>query len=364
MRKSPWRYFDWKLLLVALALTVIGVAMIYSATRGSEDLVDSWRKQVIYAAVGLVLMFLTSLINYRLLESLQWPLYILTLATLGLTLLFGESEIGDVRRFIFIGGVSVQPAFPALLMLGVSQASLLSRNAPNPPGVQEFVLSLLTSGLAAFLVYEQPNLSTATLYGAVWAALVFTSGMNWAYLGGVGLGGALTVPLLLPHLPLYMQDRIYNFLEPTRDPWAQFNLDQALISIGSGKLWGKGFASGTQSQLHFLRVRHTDFIFSVICEELGFAGAALMLGLFGLLLWRLLRIAAYASDATGQLNVVGVMTYIFYQLIVNLGMNLSLLPVAGLPLPFISSGGSALVIAYVGLGLVQSVSMRQKPLEF
>ncbi len=364
MRKSPWRYFDWKLLLVALALTVIGVAMIYSATRGSEDLVDSWRKQVIYAAVGLVLMFLTSLINYRLLESLQWPLYILTLATLGLTLLLGESEIGDVRRFIFIGGVSVQPAFPALLMLGVSQASLLSRNAPNPPGVQEFVLSLLTSGLAAFLVYEQPNLSTATLYGAVWAALVFTSGMNLAYLGGVGLGGALTVPLLLPHLPLYMQDRIYNFLEPTRDPWAQFNLDQALISIGSGKLWGKGFASGTQSQLHFLRVRHTDFIFSVICEELGFAGAALMLGLFGLLLWRLLRIAANASDATGQLIVVGVMTYIFYQLIVNLGMNLSLLPVAGLPLPFISSGGSALVIAYVGLGLVQSVSMRQKPLEF
>ncbi|MEA3396472.1 MAG: FtsW/RodA/SpoVE family cell cycle protein [Chloroflexota bacterium] len=364
MRKSPWRYFDWKLLLVALALTVIGVAMIYSATRGSEDLADSWRKQVIYAAVGLALMFLTSLINYRLLESLQWPLYILTLATLGLTLLFGESEIGDVRRFIFVAGISIQPAFPALLMLGISQASLLSRNAPNPPGVQEFVLSLLTSGLAAFLVYEQPNLSTATLYGAVWAALVFTSGMKLGYLGGVGLGGALTVPLLLPHLPDYMQSRVYNFMDPTRDPWAQFNLDQALISIGSGKLWGKGFASGTQSQLHFLRVRHTDFIFSVICEELGFAGAALMLGLFGLLLWRLLRIAANAGDATGQLIVVGVMTYIFYQLIVNLGMNLSLLPVAGLPLPFISSGGSALVIAYIGLGLAQSVSMRQKPLEF
>ena len=161
-----------------------------------------------------------------------------------------------------------------------------------------------------------------------------------------------------------MQDRSRNFLDPARDPWAQYNLDQALISIGSGGFWGKGFAAGTQSQLHFLRVRHTDFIFSVICEELGFAGALLVLALFGLLLWRLLRVAARAADLTGQLLVGGVTTYIFYQLIVNIGMNLSLLPVAGLPLPFISSGGTSLVITYVGLGLVESVAMRRRRLEF
>jgi rod shape determining protein RodA len=364
MQRSIWQYFDWSLLIIALLLTVSGVAMIYSATLGSEDLADAWRNQAIYAAIGVVLMFFTAIINYRLLESLQWPLYILTLVVLIYTLIFGRSEIGEVRRFIFVAGVSIQPAFPALILLIISQASLLARSAPNPPGLMEFGASMLLTGVAAFLVYRQPNLSTATLYIAVWGALIFASGMDLTYLGVLGAGGLMALPLVVPRLPDYMQDRIYNFLDPSRDPWAQYNLDQALISIGSGGLWGKGFASGTQSQLHFLRVRHTDFIFSVISEELGFIGTMILLGLFLLLLWRLLRAAAIAGDLTGRLIVVGVTGYIFYQLIINLGMNLSLLPVAGLPMPFLSSGGSALVIAYIGLGLVQSVIMRHKRLEF
>ena len=364
MQRSIWQYFDWSLLILALLLTVSGVAMIYSATLGSEDLADAWRKQAIYAAIGVVLMFFTAIINYRLLESLQWPLYILTLIVLIYTLIFGRSDIGEVRRFIFVAGVSIQPAFPALILLIISQASLLARSAPNPPGLTEFVASLVLTAVAAFLVYRQPNLSTATLYIAVWGALIFASGMDITYLGVLGAGGLVALPLVVPRLPDYMQERLYNFLDPSRDPWAQYNLDQALISIGSGGLWGKGFASGTQSQLHFLRVRHTDFIFSVISEELGFIGAILLLGLFLLLLWRLLHAAATAGDLTGRLIVVGVTCYIFYQLVINLGMNLSLLPVAGLPMPFLSSGGSALVIAYIGLGLVQSVVMRHKRLEF
>jgi len=364
MQRSNWQYFDWGLLLIALALTVTGVAMIYSATLGNDSLADTWRNQAIYAAMGVVLLFLTAMINYRLLESLQWPLYILTIGVLIFTLFFGSSEIGNVRRFIYVGGVSIQPAFPALILLIISQASLLSRNAPNAPGFQEFLISLFLTGIAAFLVFRQPNLSTATLYIAVWAGMIFASKMNLVYLGTLGLTGITAVPLVLPYLPEYMQNRIYNFLEPERDPWSKYNLDQALISIGSGGLWGKGFAAGTQSQLHFLRVRHTDFIFSVVCEELGFVGALLLLGLFVALLWRLLRIAANAGDLTGQLIVIGITTYIFYQLIINLGMNLSLLPVAGLPMPFISSGGSSLVIAYIGLGLVESVAMRHKRLEF
>ncbi len=362
--RTIWQYFDWGLLIIALILTAAGIAMIRSATIGSESLADAWRNQALYSAVGIVLMFLTALINYRLLESLQWPLYILTLGVLLFTLLFGSSEIGNVRRFIYIGGTSIQPAFPALILLIITLASVLSRNAPNAPAPQEFLLSLGLTGGAAFLVFRQPNLSTATLYVAVWAALIFASGINLAYLGGLGFAGLIAIPLALPFLPEYMRNRILNFMDPSRDPWAQYNLDQALISIGSGGLWGKGYASGTQSQLHFLRVRHTDFIFSVICEELGFVGTLILLSLFALLLWRLLRIAANAGDMTGQLIVVGVATYIFYQLIINLGMNLSLLPVAGLPMPFISSGGSSLVIAFIGLGLVQSVAMRQKRLEF
>ncbi len=364
MRKSIWQYFDWSLLLIAVALTTLGVMMIYSATLDYEVLADAWSKQAIYGGIGVVFMFLTAFIDYRLLESLQWPLYIGALTLLLVTLAFGRSEIGNVRRFIFIGGISIQMAFPALILMILSQASLLAGNAPQKPGLKQFLVSLALTGGGAFLVFKQPNLSTATLYGAVWMAMFFASGANMAYLSGLGLTGLITFPLALPYLPDYMQKRIYNFQDPTRDPWAAYNLQQALISIGSGGFWGKGFTAGTQSQQHFLRVRHTDFIFSVICEELGFFGAILILGLFVLLLWRLLRIAALSADLTGTLIVVGITTYIFYQLIINIGMNLSLVPVAGLPLPFISSGGSGLVIAYIGLGLVQSIAMRQKRLEF
>ena len=338
--------------------------MVYSATLGSEFLADAWRKQAISAAIGIVSMFIISSVNYRLLESLQWPLYIATVGTLALTLVFGESEIGDVRRFIYIGATSIQPAFPALILLIISQASLLSRNAPEPPGLLEFVISLLLAGVAAYLVFSQPNLSTATLYLAAWIVIVFTSGLNLAFLGGVGIAGLFALPVLWANMDDYMRNRIFTFLDPTNDPGAYYNIQQALISIGSGNVWGKGFATGTQSQLHFLRVRHTDFIFSVICEELGFIGAIILLGMFALLLWRLLRIAANAGDLTGRLIVSGVTAFIFYQLLVNVGMNLNVIPVAGLPLPFISSGGSALVVTYMGLGLAQSVAMRRNEFEF
>lgn len=364
MRRSPWADFDWSLLLLAVTLAVTGVAMIYSATRGTEDLADAWRKQAIYAAIGIVALFLTASINYRLLESLQWPIYFLTLGILIFTLLFGQSEIGDVRRFIYVGGISIQLAFPSLILLILSQASLLARNAPKPPGLPEFFVSLLMTGLAAFLVFRQPNLSTATLYLAVWGAMIFASGIHMVYLEGIGAIAALIAPLAWFNMAEYMQNRIYTFLDPKRDPVAYYNIQQALISIGSGGLLGAGYATGSQSQRHFLRVRHTDFIFSVICEELGFVGAVLILLVFAALLWRLLRVAANAGDATGQLITVGVTTYIFYQLLINIGMNLSVIPVAGLPLPFVSSGGSALIITFVGLGLVQSVAMRRKVREF
>ncbi|MBN1248635.1 MAG: rod shape-determining protein RodA [Anaerolineae bacterium] len=366
MQRSPWQDFDWGLLVIAVALTLIGLAMIYSATLGSEDvdLANTWRRQAIYAAIGVGLVFLVASVDYRLLESLEWPIYFVTIGILVFTLLFGSSDIGEVRRFIYIGGTSIQPAFPALLLLIISQAGLLARNAPDPPGLQEFLASLGLTGLTAFLVFSQPNLSTATLYVATWAAMVFASGLHLGFIAGAGALALAAVPILWANMDAYMRNRVTNFLDPTADPGAYYNVQQALISIGSGGLWGKGFATGTQTQLHFLRVRHTDFIFSVICEELGFIGAGLILLIFAVLLWRLLRIAGSAEDITGRLIVSGVATYIFYQLLVNLGMNLNVIPVAGLPMPFISSGGSALVVTFLGLGLVESVAMRQRRLEF
>ena len=363
-RRSLWQDYDWGLFIIALTLTSIGVAMIFSATQGTTDLIDAWRKQTTYAAIGVMTSFLVAFINYRLLESLQWPLYLSLLGILTFTLIFGSSEIGGVRRFIYVGSISIQPAFPALILLIISQASLLARNSPAPPGLPELLASIVMTGMAAILVFRQPNLSTATLYVATWLTMTFASDIKWLYLQGLGALGGLAMPIMWFNMKKYMRDRIFTFLDPTRDAGAYYNILQALIGIGSGGLMGKGFASGTQSQSHFLRVRHTDFIFSVICEELGFVGATLILAIFVVLLGRLLRIAATASDKTGQLIVVGVITYIFYQLIINLGMNLSVIPVAGLPMPFISSGGSSLVMTFIGLGLAESVAMHQKRTEY
>ncbi len=364
MRKSMWQYFDWGLLLLVVVLTIFGLAMIYSATLGVESIQDTWRKQAVFGAVGVAFMLFTAAINYRLLESLQWPLYGLVLGSLAVALIFGDSEIGGVRRFIVIAGTSIQPAFPGLILLIVSQAGLLGGRATGGPDRLTLIVSLGMTTVAMGMVYLQPNLSTATLYLAVWVAMVFVSGINLAYIGGMGAVGVFSLPIVWSFLSDYMKKRVTNFLNPENDPAAYYNIMQALISIGSGGLWGKGFAAGTQSQSHFLRVRHTDFIFSVVCEELGFVGAALLLLLFALLLFRLLRIAANAGDMTGRLIVVGITTYIFYQLIVNVGMNLNVIPVAGLPMPFVSSGGSGLVVTFVGLGLVESVAMRHKRLEF
>ncbi len=364
MRRSIWKNFDWGLLLFAVLLTVFGVMMIYSATLGSESLADAWRKQAVYGIIGLVFFFLTASINYRLLENFLWPIYALVILILLFTLAFGTSEIGNVRRFIFIGGVSIQPAFPALILLIITQAALLARKDPLPPAVGDLFLSLILTGAAAFLVFRQPNLSTATLYMATWVMMAFVSGVSLAYFGSMALAGAIAAPVVWMNLQGYMRQRILNFLNPEQtNPGDNYNLIQALISIGSGGLWGKGWASGSQSQLHFLRVRHTDFIFSVVCEEWGFVGAVVLLSVYVLLLWRMITIAARAGDMTGRLIVVGIIVYIFYQLVINLGMNLSLIPVAGLPLPFVSSGGSSLVIAFMGLGLVESVAMYRERIE-
>jgi rod shape determining protein RodA len=214
------------------------------------------------------------------------------------------------------------------------------------------------------LIYLQPHLGTTIVLAVVWLIMTLMAGMRMLHLSILGFLGVLAAPVIWFRLESYMQDRLLLFLNPGRDPAARYNIDQALISIGSGGWLGKGYASGSQSQLHFLRVRHTDFIFSVIGEEMGFAGALVLFALIAIILWRILRAASLARDSFGRLIACGVAALIFFQSSVNIGMNLSLLPVIGIPLPFISAGGSSLITLLVAQGLVQSVVMRHKKIEF
>jgi rod shape determining protein RodA len=367
-----WRQFDFILLGVMVLLIVLGVAMIRSANLGTEDRLDLWRKQANFAFIGLVLFFLLAAIPYQWLKDVWWVGFLITLVLLVLVLFVGGSDLVDVRRWFFIGTFRLQPSFVAFLFFVVTIAGLLDYRSPRdyrvegergwgePPGVWQYVISGVVALITAGLVFLEPDMSTAVVFVIIWAAMAFISEVNIGYLMGTTvLGGVSAVPLWGVMEP-YQRQRILVFLDPSRDPAAMYNIDQALISIGSGGMWGKGYGVGSQSQLHFLRVRHTDFIFSVIGEELGFIGALLLLVLFAILIWRIFRAALVAPDRFGRLLVIGVGTMLVFQLIINIGMNVGVLPVTGLPLPFISYGGSSLMTFMTAMGLVEGVAMRRK----
>jgi rod shape determining protein RodA len=216
----------------------------------------------------------------------------------------------------------------------------------------------------AALIYFQPDLGTTIIIGVVWLTIAVMGGIYLPHIGVLGLAAVIVSPLVWLTMADYQRERMLLFLFPESNPDAYFNIRQALISIGSGGILGKGFGIGTQNQLHFLRVRHTDFIFSVIGEELGLLGALLLFLLIILVIWRIMRAADLTGDPFGRLICAGVAGLIFFQSFVNLGVNLGLLPVTGTPLPFVSYGGSALIAFLIAIGLVQSVVMRHRPLDF
>jgi rod shape determining protein RodA len=366
-----WRNFDLILLGVLLALITFGVAVIRSANLGTPDMADLWRRQATFGLAGLGVLVVIAAIPYEWLRHVWWIGYLLALGLLVLVLFYGESEIGNVRRWFFLGEFRLQPSFLALLFLIVSVATVLDYRHPSErrldetvrqwghrPRLWQYLLSGVLTLVLAVLVFREPDMSTAMVFIAVWASIAFVSEVHLGYLlGTLVLAAAALVPLWGAMEP-YMRERLLTYLDPSRDPDALYNVQQALISIGSGGLWGKGYGQGSLNRLHFLRVRHTDFIFSVVGEELGFIGAALLLGLYAILAWRLFRAALLAPDRFGRLLVVGVGALLFFQAAVNVGMNLNLFPVAGLPLPLISYGGTSLLTFMAGMGLVEAVAMR------
>lgn len=362
MDRKVWRDFDLILLAATVLLIGLGIAMIYSATINTPGLEDLTSRQITYALIGLGLMFAVAAIDYRLLESFQKPIYFLMLASLALVFLVGEITHGSRR---WIGAKSFQPSELAKVLIVVVLAKYLADRAEKMGRLHHILLSLIYVIPPMLLIYFQPDLGTSVVIAVIWLAMIVAAGVPLLHLGLLGVAGALSVPLIWVRLEDYMRMRVITFLDPGRDPLGTgYNINQALIAIGSGSWLGQGFASGSQSQLHFLRVRHTDFVFSVLAEELGFAGAMILFGLLILLLWRILRAASLSRDTFGYLIAWGMATIIFFQGVVSIGMNLGLMPTTGIPLPFICSGGSSLITFLIGLGLVQSVVMRHRKLDF
>jgi len=385
-----WRRFDYVLLLVTILLTAYGVVMIYSASQGSPDpdLQDLWRRQAILGMAGIGIIFLLAAFprEYQWLGDFWWLAYLVAVVLLVLVLFFGQRDevTGEMIGWFDLGVFRLQPAFPAMILLAISAGATLSRRrrrrnpsapplfgapktsliepaAARPDFTNYLASGAMTLSLAA-LIFMQPDMATAAVLVAMWLIMLFESDMSVRYLVLTvlaGLGSLYPLWKLAELLEFeYMHRRVWGFLDPNSNPNVKYQLEQAFTAIGSGGLWGKGFGQGTQSQLRYLQVRHTDFIFAVIAEELGFVGVMLMFALFLVLFLRLLRIIMIAPDGFGRLLVTGTLAMILFQLVVNVGMNLGLLPIAGLPLPFISYGPAALLTTMIGIGIAENVAMR------
>ena len=368
MRESSstyWRHFDFLLLGAVALLVIIGVTMIRSAIAGNIDVADYDQRQLIFAAIGFAVILITTSIDYHFWASLSRTLYIGTIIVLGGLFIVGSAVFGSARWFE-VGFLFIQPSEIAKIILILVLASYFSRNQNQEMNFNLIIRSfMMTMGIVIWILL-QPNLSTAIVMLVIWFALLWAAGLKIKQFL-ILLGAGIIVPIIsYPFLVDYQRQRIINFIFP--DVNARhgeiYNIQQALISIGSGGWLGQGYSQGSQVQLRFLKVRWSDFIFSALAQEFGFVGTVVVILLLLFVIYRCLRAAHLSRDTFGALIAYGVAALIAFQAIVNIGVNLNLLPATGITLPFVSYGGSSLLSILIGIGLVESVILRHKSLEF
>jgi rod shape determining protein RodA len=361
------RPFDFILLFTALALTAYGLLLIYSGslTTTGEEIADVLAgpvgRQLGFAIVGISCCLIVSRLDYRFLAQGSAGLYFGLVAALAFVLVVGESEFGS-RRWIDIAGTRVQPSEIGKLIVILALAKYLSDNSERVKDLRVFLTSLAIAAVPALLVFAEPDLGSASIFLFVWLGMVIMAGADMRHvLGTIGMVIAIAPFAVIIIITEYQRDRISLFLDPASDALGRgFNILQAEISVGSGGLFGKGLTEGTQTQLDYLRTQTTDYVFSVLGEELGFIGAMVLFALFILLLFRGLRAAAISQDVFGRMIAVGIVIFILLQAFINIGVNIRLFPVTGIPLPFISQGGSSLVTVFIAIGLLESVIMRHR----
>ena len=374
LRNLSWRYFDFWLLGAVVLATAFGTTMIRSAIAGNEVLLPLINRQIYFALAGLVLIFIVAAIDFRLWLSIYRIMFFVIVIFLITLTGFGQTAFG-AQRWFQVGVLFLQPTEFAKIIAIIVLARYFDTAQTEPRDLRWIAGAVGWASGIIILVLLQPNLSNVVVLTVILASLLWFNGIELKYVaifGGtamllVGLVVGLSVAgIRIPFLQEYQQQRIVTFILPNPNATfgATYNVQQALIAIGSGGWFGTGYGHGTQTQLRFLKVRHTDFIFSAVSEEFGLIGALFVIIVIFLIVWRCLRIAQKTQDVGGMSIAYGVATLIFFQGMVNIGVNLNIVPVSGLPLPFISYGGSGLTSLMLGIGLVESVSMRYKQMDF
>jgi rod shape determining protein RodA len=361
---AVWRAYDLQLTTYVALLGAIGLVMAYTnSIEAGESALDSgttFTRALMWSGLGMVVYVLATLFDYRWLKTLSWPIYFVNLGLLVFTLSFGGG-VGDSSRWVSVGPLTFQFSELAKILMITVLASYLGNREGKLDSLWSILGACLLMGPPWVLVMMQPDLGTSLVLLAILAGMLFMSGASLRWLLVGGLAALAAIPLAWTYvLRDYQKDRILSFLNPTADTQgAGWQVFQSQITVGSGGLLGTGLTNGTQSRGEFLPVQESDFVFAVLAQELGFIGAIVVFVLFGALLWRILASAWHSRDPFGTLFGAGLAAMLLFQAFVNVGMVIGIMPVTGIPLPFISNGGSSLVTLAIGLGIVQSINIRQ-----
>ena len=360
---------DWLLMLAVLALVTLGSLLVWSATSHREDLTLGdptayLKKQLVNVAIGLVLLVTVMATDHRWVRIVAPLVYLASIVGLVLVLTMG-STINGSRSWLQLGSMSIQPSEFAKLAVVIGMALIVAERAEgrwqNQVGTVEVVGMLVVAGVPASLIMLQPDLGTMLVLSATVFGVLATSGAPRRWLGLLGIGGvtAAAAAVAAGFLKQYQVDRFMAFTNPDLDPQgAGYNTEQARIAVGNGGLFGQGLFHGSQTRAGFVPEQHTDFIFTVAGEELGLVGAGVLIALLAIVIWRALAIARHTDDAFGRVAAAGIACWFGFQAFQNIGMCLGIMPVTGVPLPFVSYGGSSMFAGMLAIGLLQNIHLR------
>ncbi len=358
-RNISLRDLDWLLLLAVVGICLLGILQIFSATSGTP-LADSWWKQTLYFSVGLGLMFMVCGIDYHVLLEQVPVLYLVTVVALVGVLLFAPPINGSRSWIPLPGGFNLQVSEFSKVVILLVVSRYLAEVRSEQLSLSDLMRLGALVGVPWVLVLLEPDLGTALTILPILAVGTFLGGLRWQHLVVILLVIALILPVSWVFLKDYQKARIMTFADPGADPLGSgYQVIQSLIAVGSGGMWGKGIAQGSQTQFRFLPETHTDFIMSTFAEEHGFVGVMVVLGLYFVLLMQIVQNAQMAPDRAGLFLCMGVAALVLFHLLVNVGMVIGRMPVTGIPLPLMSYGGSSLLTMFLLLGLVQSVRLRR-----
>jgi len=351
---------DWSLYLVPLLLSILGVVIIFSVTfQSNPTLMIS---QIIYVVFGFGVAIFLSFLDYRVLRGLSFFLYLIFLGLLILVLIFGSRTFG-ANRWIDFGVFQLQPSEIGKLIILLFLSRFFTEKVEFK--ISDLFLLLLIVGVPISLILLQPDFGTAMVFLIILVVLLAFSKFPKIILVGILGGVILLAPIGWHFLKTYQKQRIYTFINPTQDPYGSgYNVTQAKITVGSGGIWGQGIGKGTQIQLNFLPVAHTDFIFASTAEAIGFVGSSILIILLIFLVTRIISLARSAKDAFGFYIAIGWGFVLLFQTFINIGMNLGIMPVTGIPLPFVSFGGSAMITNLAAIGILQSIYLRHRKITF